>query len=392
MLSRIVAVLLLSSVSAFGVEDPRVTSGFDHFYNLEYAQALADFEQALKAHPNDPDVHNNIAQTLLYREMYRDGALETELVSGSNAFLRSKKLNAAPEVTKRFESEIDQALTLAKNELAANPNNVDALHAAAVSYGLRSNYNFLVRKAWRDALSDATDARKMDDKLLQLRPNDVDAKLIQGVHEYIVGSLSWTARAVGFLAGFHGDKEDGIRKLQEVARYGERDRLDAKIVLCAIYRREERERDAVPLLNELIKAYPRNHLLLFEKARMYAALGDKKEALAAIDQVADGKTAGLPGFAGVSWQKIYYERGNIQFWYNDLDQALGNLQKAATGGDIDMNSGVLARMREGQIYDLQHHHDLACKAYEQAIAFAPDSDAAKESRRYINSAYKRVKS
>jgi hypothetical protein len=49
-------------------------------------------------------------------------------------------------------------------------------------------------------------------------------------------------------------------------------------------------------------------------------------------------------------------------------------------------------MRQGQIYDLENHHDLARKAYQQAIAFAPEADAAKESKHYINDPYRRSKS
>ena len=46
-------------------------------------------------------------------------------------------------------------------------------------------------------------------------------------------------------------------------------------------------------------------------------------------------------------------------------------------------------MRQGQIYDLQNHHYLAVKAYQQAVKFAPDADAARESRHYIDNPYTR---
>ena len=49
--------------------------------------------------------------------------------------------------------------------------------------------------------------------------------------------------------------------------------------------------------------------------------------------------------------------------------------------DLDLNTGVLAFMRQGQIYDLTNRHNLAIEAYKQAIAFAPQAEAAKESRR-----------
>jgi Flp pilus assembly protein TadD len=57
-------------------QDSAVAQGFDHFYNLEYDQAIADFQRAIAQDPNSPDLHNHLAQTVVFREMYRDGALE----------------------------------------------------------------------------------------------------------------------------------------------------------------------------------------------------------------------------------------------------------------------------------------------------------------------------
>lgn len=369
-----------------------VSEGLNHFYNLEYDQALTDFGREEAAHPNDSVIRNYIAQTLLYREMFLDGALESEMVSGNNAFLRRAKLEPSPEVQKRFDDEINQVMSISKSRLAKNPDDVHALYDLGVAYALRSNYNFLVRKAWRDALGDATQARKLHDRVIALDPGDYDARLVPGVHEYMVGSLSWTMRALGFLAGFHGDREDGIRKLEEVAKYGKRDRMDAKVILCAIYRRENKWQPAIALLNELIKSFPRNYLLSFEKAQMLAASGNRQEALRTLRGIAAEKQKNAPGYARVAWEKIYYEEGNLEFWFNDLDQALADLKRAtAASGGLDLNSGVLAYMREGQIYDLQQRRDLAKKAYEEAIRFAPDSDAAKESKRYIGSPYRRTR-
>ena len=391
--SVLIGILILFAPGAQAAQDPLIASGFDHFYNLEYEQALGDFNTFEKAHPSDAEIHNNIAQTLLYREMFRNGALESELVSGNNAFLRRPKLNATAAVQKQFDDEVNRAMALAKGLLAKNPDDAKALYTLGVTYALRSNFNFLVRKAWRDALSDATQARKMHDRVIALEPNNYDARLIPALHEYIVGGLSWTMRALGFMAGFHGDKEGGIRKLEQVAKHGNEEKLDAELVLCAIYRRENKQRTALPLLNDLIRTYPRNFLFQFEKAQMYAALGNKKEALGAIDQIAKQKQAGASGFVNISWEKIYYEMGNIQFWYNDLDQSLASLKRAtAATTNLDLSSGVLAYMREGQIYDLKNQRDLARKAYLQAIAFAPDSDAAKESRKYMEEPYKRTRS
>jgi tetratricopeptide (TPR) repeat protein len=394
---RILIPVLAFLALPIAAQEPSISAhqqdGFNHFYNLEYDEALSDFEQAEKALPEDPSVHNNLAQTLLYREMFRNGALESELVSGNNAFLRRAKMNPPAAVQERFFAEISQAIALSQKRLGKNPNDIPALYNLGVSYGLESNYNFLVRKAWHEALGQATQARKMDDKVIELDPKDEDARLLPGVHDYMIGGLPWTVRALGFLAGFHGDKERGLRTLEEVARKGRSNKVDAEIILCALYRREGRPKSALPLAEDLLQRYPRNYLLLFEKAQMYSALGDKKNALETLQHIADLKQQGTPGFSRISWEKIYYEQGNIEFWYNDLDQALANLKKATSGkSELDLNTGVLAWMRQGQIYDLENHHDLARKAYQQAIAFAPEADAAKESKHYINDPYRRSKS
>lgn len=387
---RILPLLVIFAALAHAADDPHVTAAWDHFYNLEFDQAIAEFGEASRAHPQDAEIHNNVAQALLYREMYRDGALESELVTGNSAFLRRPKLNASVEVQKRFDDEITTAIAISQKQLQMNPNDTGALYTLGVSYGLRSNYNFLVRKAWRDALSDATQAKKMHNRITELEPNNYDARLVQGVYEYLVGSLNWMWRSLGFLAGFKGDREGGLRTVELVAKKGVKNKGDAEIVLCALYRRENRAKAAIPLLDDLLRRYPRNYLFMFEKAQMYSILGDKKDALATLDRIAQLKERASPGFARVPWDKVYFEEGNIQFWYNDLDQALLNLQKVtASPGELDLNTGVLAFMRVGQIYDLQNRHDLAKKAYEQAINFAPQADAAKESEHYIREPYRR---
>src|SRR6516225_6298397 len=84
------------------LREPQVEQGFQHFYNLEYDQAIAAFQEAVRTNPAVPDLHNHLAQSLLFREMFRNGALESELVSGNNAFLRRARLNPTPQIENEF--------------------------------------------------------------------------------------------------------------------------------------------------------------------------------------------------------------------------------------------------------------------------------------------------
>ena len=370
-----------------------VEEGYQHFYNLEYDEALSDFERAIAQAPNSPELHNHAAETIVFREMYRDGALESELVTGNNSWLRRAKLNPTPETEKRFLGEIQRALDLEQARLGLNPNDTAALYAMGITYGLRANYFFLVKKAWRDSLRDATTARKLHNRVSELDPSNVDARLVQGLHDYIVGSLPAFYRMLGFLIGFRGDKERGIRTIEDVAAHGAQNRTDAAIFLAAIYRREHQPAKALAVLEGLVRQFPRNYLLRFAQADMYAALGDGKRAIGGIQEMAELKTRGAPGFGRVPWAMIYYQLGTIQFWSNDLEEALANMKKVTAEADeVNLSTGVLAWMRVGQIYDLTRRRKLAIEAYRKAIAFAPEADAARESLHYISSPYHREKS
>ena len=369
-----------------------MAQGWDHFYNLEFPAATRIFENAAASNPASPLPPDGIAQAVLYGEMYRDGSLSSELVDGNNSFLRRPKMEASPAVQQQFLSSIDKAIQLSDALLARNPRDVDALHAKAVALALRSNWNFLVHKAWHDSLSDATASRKLEDQILAIDPKDIDAKLGQGVHEYIVGDLPWQWRTLGFLVGFHGDKAKGLATVEQDAKYGSRNKADAEIILCVLYRRERASRKALPLLADLIKRYPRNYLLRLEQARMYDDLGDNGTAFKILDQLEREREQKVPDVANCPLEKIYYERGTFLFWMGRLDEAQGNFQRVISQPqDLDLNTGVISYLRLGQIQDLKKQHKAAVPLYQKATEYAPDSETAKEARHFIDSPYHRSK-
>ncbi len=195
---------------------------------------------------------------------------------------------------------------------------------------------------------------------------------------------------LGMLVGIHGDKEKGMRTIQEVARDGKDNRLDAEIFLCALYRRENQTARAVPLVQDLIRRFPRNYLLRLELSQMYSMAGDGKRALEAAEEVGRLKTSHAAGYDRVPWEKIWFQEGTIQFWYRDLNGAMENLQKVAGAGEkVDLNTGVQARLRIGQIYDLTGRRAQAVAEYRKAMAYAPEADAAADAKRYLGTPYKR---
>src|ERR1700722_17808129 len=113
-MKALAAFLLMAAGTLCAAPNPWIQEGDEAFYNLDYDQAIASYEKAVTGGPDDPVFHNHLAQALLYREMFRDGALESELVSGNNSFLRRPKMEPSADVERRFFSEIDKSMQLSQ--------------------------------------------------------------------------------------------------------------------------------------------------------------------------------------------------------------------------------------------------------------------------------------
>jgi Flp pilus assembly protein TadD len=67
------------------------------------------------------------------------------------------------------------------------------------------------------------------------------------------------------------------------------------------------------------------------------------------------------------------------------------MKKATSGAQhLDPHTALLAWMRLGQLYDMKGRRNEAVSAYKQAIAVAPQSDVAKESKQYLSTPYRRT--
>ncbi len=115
-------------------------------------------------------------------------------------------------------------------------------------------------RAWFAALRNAVGARKDHERVLELDPNYVDAKLVVGTHNYVMGSLPWSVKAAVAMVGLSGTKEKGFEYLREVADSSGENSVDAKVVLSLFLRREHRYDEARGMMHELAARYPRNYL------------------------------------------------------------------------------------------------------------------------------------
>jgi predicted Zn-dependent protease len=144
---------------------------------------------------------------------------------------------------------------------------------------LEANYLFMVDKSYIAALRAGNKARRYSDELRAIDPQYVDAYLVAGVQEYVVGSLPWAVRALVALGGIHGNKEKGRGWVERVADEGDALQTEARVLLALLYRRERRPLDAAKVLEGLIEQFPRNYVLRLELASMYLDAGEVDQGL-----------------------------------------------------------------------------------------------------------------
>jgi len=67
---------------------------------------------------------------------------------------------------------------------------------------------------------------------------------------------------LGFLVGFHGDKEKGIRTVEEVSQKAKTTGPTPRCCSAHFTGAKEKPKKALPLLEDLIRRFPRNNLFV----------------------------------------------------------------------------------------------------------------------------------
>ncbi len=366
--------------------DANTRKGFDYFNNLEYDKANKEFEAALKAHPDDPYAVNHLLSGIMFQELYRIGALDTETYA-SDSFISKKNLRPLdPKVQEQIRQLSDQALALEEAQLQQNPNNADALYARGVTRGLRAVYMAMGQHAWISALRSAVAARHDHERVLELEPNFVDAKTFVGIHLYVIGSLSFPVKMAAAMGGITGSKQKGLDDLRDAAAHGTPDvASDAKIALALFLRREQKYDEAIQVVGQLQQEHPKNFLVAAEYAHLLNAAGHGQAAITAYRKVVDNCRSNVYAVCQVAVPA--YGLGEALRGQREYEQAAQAYELAAsTSPDAEFRQRSM--LAAGQMYDVQQKRDTALAKYRAVVAENSGTGSADLARQYMKQAYK----
>ena len=365
--------------------DVNTRKGFEDFYNLEYDRALREFEAAQQAHPNDPFATNHVLSGVIFKELYRIGALDTEAYAADSFLTKKLLVPLDPGTRDRVKQLTDQALQQEQAQLDKDPNNVDALYAQGATRAMNATYIGVANKAWFAALRSAVAARHDNERVLELDPKYVDAKVVVGTHLYIVGSLSWPVKVAASIAGLSGNKQKGLDDLRQATHSPHIEVAnDARIVLALFLRREQRYSEALQVVNTLQGDFSHNFLMATEYAHLLNAAGHGQEAIAAYRRVLAGCRSGSYNQCRIEIPA--YGLGEALRGQKDYAGAAEAYELAAgSGTDADMKQR--ATLAAGQMYDLLKKRDTAVEKYKAVIAENSTSNSADLARHYMKQAY-----
>jgi tetratricopeptide (TPR) repeat protein len=366
--------------------DPQVREAYEYFYNLDYPGAVARFEKFHQQHPGDPQATAYLLNALLFQELYREDQLDTTFYANDGFLTGRHATEEDPKVRDQILSLADEAIREADWRLSKNPNDVDALFARAWVYSLRCTYMAMVERAFGAAFHLANKAKDDAVRVLKIDPNYVDAKLIDGVYQYVVGALPFPFKLLIGFAGITGSKTTGLALLADDGNRGVITSVEARTVTALFLRREGRYQDAIQVVRGLEKQYPHDYLFCLEEANLRKDAGQGMRAVDAYRQiVADNEKPGY--FVSTKMELTYFGLGDALRGQRHYLEAAQAYERAANSPGVSPELKVRSFLDAGQCHDLNSERQQAVKDYQAAIEAGPNTSRADTARKGLRSPY-----
>ena len=372
-------------LQAFRPHDPLNSEAFDRFYNLDYDRAVQDFERVAQKYPDDPFAVNHLLTGVLFRELYRMGALNSGEYA-NDSFINAPHRPADPKAKQRIKELVDRALRLEQKRLDADGKDVDALYARGATRAQFATYTALIERAWFSALRNAVGARRDHERVLELSPGYTDAKLVVGAHNYVLGSLPWAVKVGASMVGLGGNRDKGLQYLQECAAAEGEASTDAKVLLMLFLRREKHFDQALRFNRDLVARFPQSSLLAMEEGNLLRASGKPAEAANVYRKVWQAGREGK--YPGQHYEMAANSLGDLLRSQKDYQGAATAYELVSTVPQPDPEMKQKASLAAGEMYDLLKKREVAVKKYQEVLAVNSGNAPADAARKFMKEAYR----
>jgi len=365
--------------------DPLVREASDHFYNLDYLGAVERFERFHAAHPGDPQGTALLLDAVLFQELYRLDLLDTTFYA-NDGFLTGRHAVVEDQKTRdRILALADEAIHEADWRISKNQNDVDALYSRGWARSLKCTYMAMVQRSYVSGFKLALAAKNDHVHVLQLDPDYIDAKLVVGVYEYVVGALPLPFKLLIGFAGMSGSKSRGLEMLTDDGNRGIATSVEARTTIALFLRREARYAEAVKVVQSLRMQYPRDYLFSLEEANLRKDAG---EGMAAVAAYRDILAANKPGYySSARMELAFFGLGDALRGQRHFADAAQSYEQAALTPNVGAELKIRSLLNAGECHDLNGERQPALRDYQMAIDAGPNTSRADTARKYLRTAY-----
>jgi tetratricopeptide (TPR) repeat protein len=326
---------------------------------------------------------------VLFQELYRLDLLDTTFYANDGFLTGRHATEEDPKTRDRILGLADEAVREADERLSHNPNDIDALYARGWARSLKCTYLAMVERGYGAGFRLATKARDDEERVLQLDPEYVDAKLVAGVYEYVVGALPWPFKVLIGFAGITGSKIRGMELLSDAGNRGVMTSIEARTVIALFLRREARYKEAIEVVRGLKSLYPRDFLFCLEEANLRKDAGEGMAAVAAYREIV--ANSARPGyFAEARLELAYFGLGDALRGQRHYGEAAQAYEKAAWTKNIGPELKIRSLLAAGECRDLNAERGLALKDYQMAIDAGPNTSRADTARKRLRTPFRGV--
>ncbi len=367
--------------------DPEVREAYQHFYNLDYTGAVARFEKFHEEHPGDPQATGYLLNAEIFQELFKEDLLDTTFYANDGFLTGKHATEEDPQTKDRILALADEAVREANARLSRNPNDKDALFTRGWVRSLQCAYVAMVERGFGAGFHLANRAKDDEERLLAIDPQYVDAKLVTGVYEYVVGALPWPFKLMIGFAGITGSKSKGLAALKEAGDHGVITSVEARTSTALFLRREGRYKEAIEVVETLEKQYPRDFLFCLEEANLRK---DDGEGMAAVDAYRQllAQSAKPGYFAEAKPELAEFGLGEALRGQRHYEEAAEAYEKAAAAAGVGPELKIRSLLAAGECRDLINERRAALRDYQKAIDAGPETSRADAARKRLKAPYR----
>jgi len=355
--------------------DSLVKAGVNQIYGIEFDKAEKTFDVVTKEYSTHPSGKFFKAMITWWRILLD---LDNE------------------SLDEKFFNQLEECINMCDEILDKNDKNVDAMFFKGGSLGFRGQLR-AIRESWFKAALDGKEGLSLVFKSYEVNPKNVDVQLGFGIYHYYAEVIPQKYPAVKpFMIFFpKGDKNRGIRELENVAWNGRYTRIESRSFLQKLsFQFEENMDESRKWGKILLNDFPNNPYFQKYYGLTFVKENNYSEAVKTFRDIYIKAKRGMPGYNKRFEREATYYLGMDFKLKEKTDSAAVYFEKSEKLSrelDKENESGFLINtvFYLGMLYDQMGKRDKAIKYYNETLQLRDRNDSHKLAEQYLKTPYKK---